>query len=392
MLRLKQPVLGIVATFIVMGVSLGFISLFDWLTFGGWVSYSLMCTVPMTIVIGVFWASERSVFTTARRQPLRGGVLLLVAAAVGLVVGVVQFFTVGGGVSPSLPMLAQCVIGSVVVTFWISIMWGGWPFVLIQNKLVAGFSLVVGCYIVNYVLFRIFFDYAFLRGSPLYHTELDPKGVFDAWSATVFYVTCLGIMFLMLHFDLWPLTRFPSLLKQPVLGLAWTVIALVLGAATFTIGTRVLGIDAPIFLVRAPVPFIFGTIIVLTMLDGSLFAQHSQPVKGMCSALTALVVGTVFTLIYGALASTVTGAVLSGPPAYDFEVWVASALLAVTFPFLAFYADFFQMWPLAQHGILRDASDERDASDDQNSVVRCPIAQDIDRKGSPADQFICRAE
>ena len=26
---------------------------------------------------------------------------------------------------------------------------------------------------------------------------------------------------------------------------------------------------------------------------------------------------------------------------------MASALLAVTFPFLAFHADFFQMWPLA---------------------------------------------
>jgi uncharacterized membrane protein len=68
----------------------------------------------------------------------------------------------------------------------------------------------------------------------------------------------------------------------------------------------------------------------------------------MYSALAAAVIGTVLALIYGALASTVTGVVLSGPPAYDFEVWVASALLAVTFPFLAFYADFFQMWPLTR--------------------------------------------
>ena len=102
----------------------------------------------------------------------------------------------------------------------------------------------------------------------------------------------------------------------------------------------------PVFLVKVPIPFIFGTVIVLNMLEGSLFARYSQPVKGVCSALTAGVIGTVLALGYGALSSVVTGAVASGPPAYDFEVWVASALLAVTFPFLAYYCDFFQMWPL----------------------------------------------
>jgi hypothetical protein len=36
-----------------------------------------------------------------------------------------------------------------------------------------------------------------------------------------------------------------------------------------------------------------------------------------------------------------------GPtPADDFERWLASALLGVTFPFLIFYAEFFKMWPL----------------------------------------------
>ena len=119
--RLRQPIRGIVATLLVMVISLGVISLFDWPTFGGWVSYSLLCAVPMTIVIGAIWASEYPAVTAARRQPLRGGLLLLVALTVGLVVGAVHFFTVGGGVSPPLPILTQCIIGSIVVTFWISI-------------------------------------------------------------------------------------------------------------------------------------------------------------------------------------------------------------------------------------------------------------------------------
>ena len=42
----------------------------------------------------------------------------------------------------------------------------------------------------------------------------------------------------------------------------------------------------------------------------------------------------------------VTGKLDAGPPAYQSEIWLASALLAVTFPFLVAYADFFTMWPL----------------------------------------------
>ena len=35
-----------------------------------------------------------------------------------------------------------------------------------------------------------------------------------------------------------------------------------------------------------------------------------------------------------------------GPPTNDYEIWLATALLGVTFPFLIFFAEFFKMWPL----------------------------------------------
>jgi hypothetical protein len=44
----------------------------------------------------------------------------------------------------------------------------------------------------------------------------------------------------------------------------------------------------------------------------------------------------------------VTGRLHSGPPSYDFEIWLASALLAVTFPFLIISAVFFDFWPFKQ--------------------------------------------
>ena len=76
------------------------------------------------------------------------------------------------------------------------------------------------------------------------------------------------------------------------------------------------------------------------MMHGSIFGKLAQPLKGLLNAIASAAIGSALALIYGALAPVVTGKVHSGPPAYDFEIWLASALLAVTFPFLIFYAEF----------------------------------------------------
>jgi hypothetical protein len=153
-------------------------------------------------------------------------------------------------------------------------------------------------------------------------------------------------MFLSLCFDLWPFTLSPSLMKQPVLGIVWTIVALIIGDAAMYIGVNVLKMDQVAFMVSVPIPVIFGVIFVLNMLQGSLFSKFTQPLKGMLNTVAAIIFGNLFALLYRALAPTVTGKLDAGPPAYQTEIWLASALLAVTFPFLVAYADFFTMWPL----------------------------------------------
>jgi len=344
---LKQPALGLVASALVIAVSLGFVAIFPAPRFLSSVTYCLLCIIPMEIVIGVTWGCKHPGFAAKRAQPFKGATLALLTAIVGLIVVGAYFFTVGGGIRPLSPMLMMCTITSVVVTFWAAIMWGGWPFTtLIKNPLAAGLTMLVACYVVNYLLFRLFFNYEFMSGAPVYSPLLDPHGLFNANLALVFYITAIGIMFLMLHFDLWPLTKSAGVMKQPVLGLVWTAICLVLGGILFYAGVFLMAMDPLQFMVRVPIPFIFGTIIVLNMLQGSLFAKHAQPVKGILSAATAVVVGTFLALLYGGLAPTLSGQLAPGPPGNDFERWLASALLGVTFPFLIFYAEFFEFWPL----------------------------------------------
>jgi hypothetical protein len=350
---LKQPILGIVATALVMAVALGFISLFSFPVFTGWVSYFLLCVIPMQIVTAVTWGSNPG-FAARLTQPMKGLVLTMMTLAVGAIVTAVTHATIGGGISPPTPMATMCAIVSVVITFWAAIMWGGWPFTaILKNPIAAGLTLLVAAYVFNFALFRLFFDYGFMQGAPVYVAAQDPHGLFPAWNALVFYLSCLAAMFLIVNFDLWPLTAFPGVMRQPTLGIVWTILAIVLGGIAFYVGVVVMGMDVVAFMVRVPVPFIFGTIVVLNMLQNSLFAKYTQPTKGLLNVVAVVVIGQVLSRMYGALAPTLTGPVAAGPPPYDFEIWLASALLSVTFPGLIFYAEFFKFWPLQGQPMAR---------------------------------------
>lgn len=349
MFGLKQPVSGILATLLVIAVSLGFVSLFSFPTFGGWVTYLMICFIPMQIVMAVTWGTNQPRFAAKQRQPVKGLLLTMTSLITGAIVAVAYLAIAGGNVTPPAPMLAHAIIVSVIVTFWGAIMFGGWPFkALFKNDAIAGVTLLIFCYALNYLLFRLFFDYSFMKSAPVYVASLDPHGLFNALSALVFYVTCLSIMFLVLSFDLWPMTRFPAVMKQPVLGIVWTAICLVLGATAFWIGTGPMQMDAMVFMVTVPIPFIFGSIIVLNMFQNSVVAKLAQPAKGAVNALLVIVIGSGLAQLYRALAPKLTGALQSGPPAYEMEIWLASALLAVTFPFLIFFAEFFKFWPLSK--------------------------------------------
>ena len=131
------------------------------------------------------------------------------------------FQLVGEGVSPPGPIPSHYFVIVVPTTFFLAIAFGGWPFTLLSSdRRVVALLVLLASYAITYVLFRTFFNYAFLRGAPVYLASA-PHGLADAVPVLVFYVTVLAGMFLLLHFDLWPLTGAPGLMQQPVLGIAW---------------------------------------------------------------------------------------------------------------------------------------------------------------------------
>ena len=178
--------------------------------------------------------------------------------------------------------------------------------------------MLVACYVVNYVLFRVFFDYRLHAGrAGVRARRRIPADCFQPGTRSSSTSRVSPAMFLMINFDLWPLTKSGAVMRQPVLGVVWTVAALVLGGAAFYVGVVMRQMDPAAFMVRVPVPFIFGTIVVQNMLKGSLFAKHTQPVKGLLNVVAVIVIGESLSWMYGRLAPLVTGIVRPGPPTYD---------------------------------------------------------------------------
>ena len=345
---MTQPLLGVAATAIVLAVSLAFLALFDFATFVGWVSFYLLAVVPLQIVVAVVWGANPP-FAARLEQPAKGLALLLVTAVGAAVITPIVLQLVGEGVSPPGPIPSQYAVVVVPTTFFMAIAFGGWPFTaLAKRTIAAGLLLLVASYAVTYALFRLFFDYEFLQGAPVY-LQSAPHGLFNGVAALVFYVTMLGGMFLMLHFDLWPFTLSTGLMKQPVLGLVWTIVAAALAVLVMWITTGMLSLDPMYVLTRITAPFIFGTIIVLNMLQGSLFHHLRQPLKGVANAVAAIVIGGLLAHLYGRVDRMLVGVELpSGAPGYEYELWLVNALLSVTFPFLIFHAAYFAFWPLAR--------------------------------------------
>ena len=341
---MAQPFLGLFSTLLVIVVSFGFLALFDLPTFLGWVSFVMLAVVPPQVVTAVM-ATHPPYAPVS--QPARGLVLLAVNVATAVLLALAVWLVVGESVSPPGPIPSQYAVIVVPTTFFLAIAFGGWPFVrLSRNMGVAGLLLLLTAYVLTYVLFRIFFNYDFLQGAPVYLASA-PNGAFNAVAALVFYVTMLGGMFLLLHFDLWPLTRSPRLMQQPMLGLMWILISAVAGGIVMFVTTRTLSLDPMYVLTRITAPFIFGTIIVLNMLENSLFRALQQPLKGVANTLAAAAIGVGLAQLYGTVDRLLVGIELpSGAPGYEFELWLVNALLSVTFPFLIVHAAYFGFWPL----------------------------------------------
>ncbi len=364
---LRQPWLGLGATALTIALALLVIAPWSYATLAGVVADVTMCAIPFMVVVAGFWKGREPRPVALLSQPWRGLGLLGIAGLAAGATWAVLFATLGGGRGDT-PFLAFGIILSIVVTFWLDVVWGGWPFTLVRNRIRGAIVLILSAYVFTGLLWHTL-NFSAFAGQPFY-PGMDPSGPIPAWDGLVAGVTCLATIFLFLHFDLWPLTRFPRIMRQPVLGLVWSVLLLAIGVPVYLFGTRVAGLSPDTFLVSVPVPFMFGTVVVLTMFQGSLTRHLTGRIRGLVSAVVAAVVGTALARLYLLLQPALTPDVPAASP-LDQHLWLASALLAVTFTVMAMYHDLFGLWPLAgrwDHA-TSTAQDATDSSSPAPSVA-----------------------
>ena len=63
-------------------------------------------------------------------------------------------------------------------------------------------------------------------------------------------------------------------------------------------------------------------------------------------AAWTMVIGVALGRLYGLFSDWNFNLLPMGQPGYEYEIWLVNALLSVTFPFLIFYAAYFEYWPL----------------------------------------------
>jgi hypothetical protein len=332
---------GLSSAALVLATSLAVILLSEVDTFTGVIAYVAMCCTPALVVINVHGTHDLPPALAQLPRWARGSILSGIILAVGSVAAGLLDATVGGGRGPHFPPLVMFAILVIVTTFWLAIVLGGWPFTLLKNRVAALGALLLACYAIAYVLFRLLFNFSFLQSAPIYVAGLDPGGAFNAWYALIFLITCITGLFLVRSFDFWLFSG----TTQPVRGLIWTVVCLVWGTALFSTAVGVLDADVVAFLVWVPIPFLFGSIIVHNVLHGALFERFSQPFEGVLNVVTSVAIGTALMLVFRVL-SPLSGEILAaGAPAYQLEIWLANATLGLTFPLLVCHAELFQFWP-----------------------------------------------
>ncbi|TAN61304.1 MAG: hypothetical protein EPN20_12615 [Magnetospirillum sp.] len=353
-LGLKQPFLGLVAALVAVCLSLGFAAQFDPATFGSWVAQVIMSAIPLQIVIGLVWQSAYPGLLGRLRQPVKGIVILGMMLAAAMVMTPLILVLVNGGIGTPKPFAIMFTIVSVCCAFWLVAVFQCWPVAaLSRHPGVIGLGVFVLAYVATYVVFRFGFDFAAMAGAPFYAAALDPHGAFAAWNALSFIVTTVSVIMAFVLLDFWPsatiAAAMPVLSRQPVFGLLNAVLVLAIAGAMWTLGVRVLGMDVVDYMVRVPVSGLFGEFIMLVMMQTAPFQTSRQPVKGLLLLGLVVVLAVVMYRLYAVAAVLLVGAMPSGAAGgYGLDLWIATAMLSVTFPVFVALGDGFAFWPLSR--------------------------------------------
>ncbi len=316
-----------------------------------WVGFCFMAATPAQLILSVLWQTNHPPAIARLAQPRKGFLLTAATVFAACVIGPLMFYLGGAGVGPPTPMLLMLTTTTIITTIWLIDVWDCWPIsVVTSNRTVLGITTLVVAYTTAFLVFNLLFDFSFLAHTPLYIASLDPKGRLNAWVALSFLVTTVAVIVDQLHGGLifGPDQRAATLAPSTsVSSLQSTILILAASTLLYLFFTRLVGLDPVQHLVRVAVSLMYGILLVQIMTRRQLLHGWRQPLRGLGLTAIAVVLALLMFGLYAASASAFAQqAVPAGPPAYELEIWVANAMLGITFPLMIVVAEFFELWPL----------------------------------------------
>jgi len=339
---------GGLATLVVLALAGAICAAFKPHVLRTWVGFCFMAATPAQLILSVLWQTNHPPAIARLAQPRKGFLLTAATVFAACVIGPLMFYLGGAGVGPPTPMLLMLTTTTIIATIWLVDVWDCWPISMVtSNRTVLGITTLVVAYATAFLVFNLLFDFSFLAHTPLYVASLDPKGRLNAWIAISFLATTGAVIVVFMAFDFWPVSALIRSRRQPAFGLANTILILAASTLLYLFFTRLVGLDPVQHLVRVAVSLMYGILLVQIMTRRQLLDGWRQPLRGL--GLTAIA-GILALLMYGLYAASASAfaqqAVPAGPPAYELEMWVATAMLGITFPLMIVVAGFFELWPL----------------------------------------------
>jgi hypothetical protein len=352
----NQPWRGLFGVAVTVAYVFTITSIFKPEFFLGFYTLFIMSMVPILVVVGMGWGGQYPL-TTGIPQPWRGFFLSGFVVLLGTLVCYALRAFASNGVAQ--PFINLYVISTVIVTFFLILAFGMWPFDKLPLGAKGWFTLILA-FVVMWIAFKLFnFSHLsfptgenpsavapvpfYAKGGPLEpFAALAPKGPFIWESAIAFLFWMFVGLFVFTNLGMWPFCLSKTLMKQPLFGIILTLTTIVFAIIAFLIGVRALKIE-PLKFLLVGVCWVYGVLMIMTMFQMWPGRGLKQPGWGFVNIVLAIGVGIVAYYAYLAYANWHFGKAM----AYPNNIFImANMMLGITFPAWAAYSDLFDFWPL----------------------------------------------
>ena len=354
---ITQPWRGLFGLVVTLGLAFTIATIFDIDSFNGIVGLWAMSMVPILAVMGMVWGGQYPPFEKTH-QAWRGLALTAFMFAIGtLACFVLLNFSAAGVVQPFVTVY---LIVSIVLIFFLILAFGTWPWHKMSLP-AKGMLTLVTAYLLGWGVSHLFnFDLLsyptgvkpspigavpfYAEGGPLaIFGQIAPSGPVPWESALCYCFWAVVFLFTFVLLCMWPFSKVPSLMKQPVMGIVLLVTCGVLAYVAYIVGVGAMSIE-PIRMLLIGISYIFGLLMILILFQMWPGRNIKGVGGGFVNILCSVVIGIAGYYLILAFCNWHFGVDAMVYPNNWFAI--AGVMLSLTFPAWVMYQGFWDFWPL----------------------------------------------